>query len=205
MSRVDERKVLQQERWHGELVALDPGIVSPGVALFRHGVLVDANKIKLPKDWADLNMGARCLRIAQQLGAWWDDHHVAAIRTIVFEWPMIYPHGKGKGNPNQLIPLAAVGSAFATMVQGANIQHGIRPPELLTPLPAEWTGQVPKSTAGDPWKSPRGLRIWAALQPGEQTAVPSQHDAIDSVGLGLWALGRYGDPANNRVFPGATP
>lgn len=201
--RVDPRA--NPERWHHELVALDPGIRSPGVALFRNGILVGAAKIRLAKELEDLPMGQRCMRVAQQIAAWWDQYHESAIRTIVFEWPQIYAREKSKGDPNKLVPLVAVGTAFATIVQGANIQHGIRPPELLTPMPAEWTGQVPKSTKGDPWKSPRGIRIWDGLAPGERTAVPPQHDAIDSVGLGLWALGRYGSAGVNRVFPGAAP
>lgn len=194
----------EDHRWHGDLLALDPGVTSPGVALFRHGVLIAAGRVKLPPDFANLSKGDRWLRIGHEIVQWWDKFRtdqLHVIRTVVYECPQIYVREKSKGDPNQLIGLAGVGQSLAVMLYMLNLQHAQRPPELLTPLPAEWTGQLPKMTKGDPWKSPRGARVAGRLQSGERAEVPSQHDAIDAVGLGLWALGRY---SNRRIFPGAT-
>lgn len=191
------------ERWHGDLLALDPSIRSPGVALFRHGILVAADRVKIPGSIHKLPIGTRCERVAREVADWWRqecDDTPYVIRTVIFEWPQIYRFTKSSGDPNDLVPLGAVGIAFQMLVSAANLTRNARPPELLTPQPAEWTGQLPKSKTGDPWLSPRGARIKGKLQPGELSKVPAQHDAIDALGLGLWALGRF---SATRVFSGA--
>lgn len=198
------------ERWHGDLLALDPGVRSPGVALFRHGCLLAVDRIKLDPEWASMEPAARWLRIGNEITAWWldnrdGDHYV---RTFVYELPQIYSEkrGKSKGDPNKLLGLLGVGQSVATIITAFNISHGARPPELLSPQPAEWTGQLPKTvgkkTPKDPRESPRGARIWSRLEPAEQLIAGAtlQHDAFDGIGLGLHALKRYG---RSRIFPGA--
>lgn len=193
----------EDNRWHGDVLAIDPSVTSPGASLFRHGVLFACDRVRIPKTVAALPAGQRWLRVAQEIGAWWDDvrENAGYIRTVVFECPQIYTREKSKGDPNKLIGLAGVGQSVAVLITAGNIAQRVRPPEILTPLPAEWTGQLPKFTKGDVWKSPRAQRIASRLQPAERALVPAQHDAIDSLGLGLWALGRY---ERARVFPGAT-
>jgi hypothetical protein len=202
----------ESPRHHGDLLALDPSVNSPGVVLFRHGVLIAAAKVKIDEAFAELGRAARCMRVADEVIVWWAEQEgVGTVRTVIYEWPQIYSEAenKSKGNPNELLGLVGVGQSLATALTVYNIQHGARPPEVLSPTPAEWTGQVPKTIKiggknripKDPWTSPRGMRIKGKLQPGELKSVPAQHDAIDSVGLGLWALGRYD---RVRVFPGAT-
>ena len=75
---------------------------------------------------------------------------------------------------------------------------------ILTPTPAEWIGQLSKvcpacrgkakkkcsECRGSAWETPRGRRIRSRLTPAELALVPDQNDAIDAVGLGLYALGR---------------
>lgn len=197
------------ERWHGDLLALDPSVRSPGIALYRHGCLYATARVKMDEAWAELPAGQRWLRIANELAAWWLDNRDGnghMVRTVVYELPQIYSEseGKSKGDPNKLLGLAGTGQSLAVLLTAFNIQNGARPPELLSPTPAEWTGQLPKKTKGDPRESPRGARIWSRLEEAERKIVLQskalQHDAFDGIGLGLFALKRY-DRA--RVFPGA--
>lgn len=169
------------------VLAVDPSIASPGAALFRDRVLVVAIRSTLPSI-PDEGRGARVERVARRLYT----APPGGVDVLVYEWPQVYRASKAKGDPNDLIALAAVGAALAGM---------LCPRVIVTPTPAEWTGGLPKVTKGDPWRSPRGRRIASRLSPAERALVPDSHDAIDSVGLGLWYLGRL-DPV--RVFPGAT-
>lgn len=206
------------ERWHGDLLGYDPSVRSPGVALFRHGCLHAVARIRIDEEIHTLPDAHRWLRVGEEIFAWWADNrdgHDHTIRTVVYELPQVYSEseGKSKGNPNELLGLVGTGQSLAVLVTAFNVQRGVRPPELLSPTPAQWTGQCPKTIkrAGksvypkDPRESPRGQRIWSHLESAEQLIVVAskalQHDAFDSMGLGLHALHRY---EQRRVFPGAT-
>lgn len=206
------------DRWHGDLLSLDPSVKSPGAALYRHGCLHAITRLKInDEEIAALPDGQRWLRVASELFAWWIDEragHEHMVRTFVYEMPQIYSEsqGKSKGDPNQLLGLVGTGQSLAVLLHAFNVARGVRPPELLTPTPAEWTGQLPKTVKKggknvypkDPRESPRGSRIWSRWQPGEQAIVIQSkallHDAFDGGGLGLYGLGRY---KHTRVFPGA--
>lgn len=181
----------------GDLVALDPSLVSPGIALFRGGSLYAAKRIRIS---VDAFPGARALHVAHEVCAWL---HAcgAAPRWLVYEWPQVYRAAKSKGDPNDLIGLAAVGGSLAGALA---IAAGARNESLgvYSPTPAEWIGQLPKTTRGDATLSPRAGLILRSLSVAERAEVPAQHDAIDAVGLGLWALGRLNI---TRVFHGASP
>lgn len=195
------------DRHHGDLLALDPSVNSVGVALYRFGVLIANARLKMPKEWGDLPPGDRCLRVSQRILSWYDEQDAAdqTIRTVVYEWPQIYVDTKSKGDQNSLLGLVAVGQGVVAFVVARNLMHSVRPPEVVTPTPAEWTGQLPKTSPGgrkpkSAFESPRGARVKGKLQPGELAVVEDQHDAVDGLGLGLWALGRY---THHRVFAGA--
>lgn len=193
------------DRHHGDLLAIDPSLNSPGMSLFRHGVLAACGRIRIHKDFAALGIGARCLRVAQEIAVWYSEQEeIGTLRTIVFEWPQIYIDAKSKGDQNNLLGLVGVGQSLAAMFTIGNVHASQRPPEVVTPTPADWTGQLPKTVNGklpkSAWESPRGARVRSKLQPGELRLVPDQHDAVDSLGLGLWSLGRY---TLHRVFSGA--
>ena len=129
--------------------------------------------------------------MAQKI-AWWAMSY-GAIAALVYEWPQIYPGSKQKTDPNDLPGLAAVGGGVAGIL--ASTVTSVR-----TPTPREWAGQTPKSKTGDPWLSPRGERIRSRLSPAEFALTPAQHDVLDAVAIGLWAVGRF---EQRRVFPGA--
>lgn len=195
----------------GDLLALDPSLRSTGVALFRRGELLAAKRIQRKTDGASL--GVRALGMAQDVIAWLR-HCKADPQAYVYEFPQIYTATKSDGDPNDLTPLAAIGSAvgMALIVSGQYRNVTI---DVATPLPAEWAGQLPKSKTGDPWESPRGQRIRSRLTAAElarfaskpmplgdgHEAIVANHDVIDGIGLGLWALGRLD---RVRVFPGAS-
>lgn len=174
----------------GGLLSLDPAYAERSklaVAHWWHGVLMRAHCFK-PASGDSLGHRTQC--IATQVVEWIRANNLV-INTYVYEWPQVYRASKSKGDPNQLIALAAVGAAIGAGLVGARV---------VSVLPDEWSGQVPKKTTGDPWATPRGIRVASRLSDYERACVPKVHDAIDAVGIGLHALGRY---APRRVFPGA--
>lgn len=159
------------------LLAVDPGLRYPAAALFRDGLLVKASRIQIP-NVKHLPVIERCRAICFAI----DRFSGITPDTLVVEYPQVYTQDKSKGNPNQLTPLAAMGGVLAGLYPNSAV---------MSPLPRDWTGNVPKAEEGDPWKSPRGQRVWDRLSPAERKNVVPSHDAIDAVGLGLWGLGRY--------------
>lgn len=197
------------------LLAIDPGTNSPGVALFNGAPdyeLRFADRVNA-RNYKDLADGQRWLAVAESivgcvntpivegLGTLWN------IRTIVFERPQWYAAAKSKGDPNQLAGIAGV----AANVTGIISRHTAQPLLVESPTPAEWIGQLSKvcpackgkarkkcaACKGSDWETPRGRYIRGRLSPAELALVPDQNDAIDAVGLGLWALGRL---TPRRVF-----
>lgn len=212
---------------HGDLLALDPGVRSPGLALFRHGVLTATTRLKIPEELHALPNGVRWLRIALLAREWWVEQQLGikrTVRTFVYEHPQWYSERekKTKGDPNKLAHVLGVGQSLAVLIAMQNIHEGTRPPEILNPTPHEWTGNVPKTVNGklpkDPRKSPRHGRLWGLLTPGERAICLARNeageltntllrevnnDAFDGIGIGLFALKRY-SLNGGRVFAGAT-
>lgn len=199
------------------VLSLDPGIRSPGAALWvvtgvQQSRLLACGKVAVKTEpggerdgiplWTSdaerwIYVARECLiwmlAQAQALGC---DRELR-VETLVFERPKILRETKSKGSHNDLIPLAAVGTGLAVMLGASGVV-----PRVVSPLPADWTGQLPKSTArGQAWKSPRGRRIADRLRPDEFALVPSQHDTVDAVGIGLWALGRFSPRRSFQSVP----
>lgn len=174
------------------LLAVDPGLESPGAALFRDGVLIAAADIDVPNLGAGVSHGQRALAAANAIVSW-ALRQRAAVAIVAHEWPQIYAASKSKANPNNLIGMAAVDGAVDCAFAILAAQRG-QQLEVRTFLPAEWAGQLPKDThKGAYWKSPRGQRIWSRLTEHEcSIARDVGHDAADAVGIGLHALARLG-------------
>ncbi len=186
------------------LLAVDPGTNSPGAAMFstHTNALTRAARVPIEDHYSGLPDGARWLYVAEQIVGWAHSTYTGgvmpgAIREVVFERPQWYQRGKSKGDPNQLAGVAGV-AANVTGILSVHAQVAI-----LSPTPAEWIGQVPKTCPvckankkkcpackGSAWNTPRGKRIRSRLTEAELALVPDQNDAIDAVGLGLWSLGR---------------
>lgn len=185
------------------LLAVDPSVRSPGAAFFMDNRLVACARVAIKDDQrVDVSEGARWLGVATTILAWASGR--GALRgalTLVYERPQIYTWAKGKGDPNDLIGLAGVGAALTGRL-AALVPHFT----VLTPKPDEWAGQISKvcpvckgkakrkckTCEGSAFRTPRGQRIMARLDAAERALVPDQHDALDAVGIGLFALGRYG-------------
>lgn len=184
--------------YDGTVLALDPSYGgSCGVAAFRDGRLTVAGDVS-PRMYGTREADdpvVRALNVARAVIKWGECN---AVRPAVLacEWPQIYRATKSKGDPNQIVPLAAVVQAVATLQWANNPQI-----KIVSYKPAEWAGQLPKDTK-NPKSSPRGLRILSKLESSEVTIWSALgHDAIDAVGIGLHYLGRL---TPHRVFAGAT-
>ena len=102
-----------------------------------------------------------------------EPHLSAVCDTLVIELPQVYQHGRSKGDPNDLIRVAFYAGSCT------RIGHGV----LSTPTPAEWKGQTPKAICAE--------RIKAVLAVHELVHLyKADHNVLDAVGIGLWALGR---------------
>jgi hypothetical protein len=88
---------------------------------------------------------------------------------VVQERPQIYTNRKAKGDPNDMIPLAMLVGAIVLAVQ---------PAPVLLPWPRQWKGTVPKDI--------HHARLRTRL-PGIKAC---SKDAMDAVGLVLWAMDR---------------
>jgi hypothetical protein len=97
---------------------------------------------------------------------------------VVSEFPQVYAAGKSKGDPADLLELAAVVGAVARAFD--------MPMEIV--LPRAWKGQIPKDV--------HARRILGALSHGcasvfarDVARVPPylQHNVIDAVGIAFWA------------------
>jgi len=180
------------------LLALDPGMNSPGIAIFDNSGLMHAQSVSIPESFAEFNDGTRWLYVAQQivheaskyLGAWRLD--------VIFERPQWYAAAKSKGDPNQLAGVAGVAACVTGILSARHLL------QVFSPKPAEWVGQLPKTCktcgankkkcsacGGSAWNTPRGRRIRSRLSDAEFAHCPDQNDAIDAVGLGLWRVGRF--------------
>jgi hypothetical protein len=188
------------DRDAGELVALDPSIGSAGVAVFRGGALVAVRRVTIPT--SDACLGARCLRMAQEVAAWTADMGVRP-RVFAHEWPQVYRPGKGSGDPNDLPPMAGVSGALAGIYALGMAGHDVAL-EVVSYTPQEWCAGTKKLLRGDVKASSRAIRIESRLE-GDELPVwrgTRYHDEIDAIGIGLKALGRF---EARRVYPGATP
>lgn len=193
----------------GWLLAVDPGLLHPAAAAFHRGELVAASRVKVPGRFASLDRGERVRQIVELIARWWQDvtrpvaYPIPPVAippvAVVGEFPKWYSdRRKSKNSADQLFPLAA-------MSAGVAIRFGV---ESITPLPSEWIGQIPKddeAPADQAWLSPRGKLIKHCLREHEIPRVVLSHDAVDSVGLGLWALGRLNGHGGvgPRRYPGA--
>jgi hypothetical protein len=161
------------------LLAVDPSVTATGMAVFEAGVLAHARLVenrstKSIDDWRSMAWGV------------FYAVHFPSSGDAVIEIPQVYR--RGPGDPNDLVTLAGVAGAIATVVPPVIHLHSV--------VPAEWKGQVPKpKRASDPYIIED--RVRARLSPEELSRVqlPSarslQHNVWDACGLGMWHLGRY--------------
>lgn len=174
-------------------LAIDPGIRSPGAAVFVDAVLIAATRIKVPAAVHKRNLGDRVGIVARLINGWFQTLIPVGELELVYEWPQIYRASRSKGDPNSLLKTLAVGAAASALVCADRV---------FTPTPHEWAKNTSKATTGDPWNSPRAKMVARRLSEAELACVPNSHDAIDAVALGLWKVDRFDAIC---VYPGASP
>ena len=150
------------------VTAIDPGATS-GWAQFASGQLFAAGTFRgdeFPSVW-----------------------HRGYEQTLVIEVPRIYPGGRGKGDPNDIVTLAMrVGEIRGHYARTVSAR-------IVETYPRTWKGQVPKEI--------HHARVLAALSAQERTVLDAHarrptktnphgydHNMLDAVGLGLWFLKR---------------
>jgi hypothetical protein len=112
------------------------------------------------------------------------------VHIAVVEWPQIYQRGGGrtKGDPNDQLPLAAIGGALAAMLSPETGVYRVRP--------HDWKGSIGKpSTTGKAYAIKD--RVLQRLSEDERRAVDwttnvrHSWDVADAIGIGLWHLVRF--------------
>jgi hypothetical protein len=148
-------------------ISVDPGLHDCGVAAWHRNKLLRAELVRA-KAWPDM---------ASQVDAWCIDHFRKP-QLLIIELPQVYTRTRSKGDPNDLILLAAQVGAFINNFHDR--YYGSRYFK-----PAEWKGQTPKSVTEH--------RARKRLSPDELSCVhlPSkslQHNVWDAVGLGHYFI-----------------
>lgn len=159
------------------LLAIDPGIRGCGVAVYTPHGLRWAGYVKNP---ASGDTAEACLALARAVeDAAVDEGQLPVIGEIAFEWPRVYTIGKGKGDPNDLLPLVGVCMALCGRLFGSPATRY---------YPHEWKGQMQKGAAFV-------ARVQSRLTPEELGRVHARghlgHNVWDAVGIGLHHLGRF--------------
>ena len=155
----------------GDTISIDPGIRGCGVALwhasFSSWTLERAYYVKNPIEAGDGVYAVLAMATAIE---------AVSIRYPVIEWPRVYTAGKLKGDPNDLLPLVAIGIALCARF-GAGTRY----------FPHEWKGQMKKEQTEE--------RIRSRLSESELSCVEATghkgHNVWDAVGLGLWHFERF--------------
>lgn len=172
----------------GRVIAVDPGIRGCGVAVFdwsSGAVYSELAKAEYVRNSSVPDAPARAL--AAVLMAYAVMTAVGPVREddqVVLEWPRVYwsriRSGAARGDPNDLLPLAAVCGALATR----GVPHCY--------APSEWKGQLPKDVCRGRVRARLNAAEREVLDAAERAAGKSlAHNVADAVGLGLHHLGRW--------------
>lgn len=154
------------------ILSIDPGVHECGVAVW--GTTAGLQRAYL----------CQGLSTAMYAGAWSSMAGALGLSErdtsrVVIELPQVYVRSRSKGDPNDLIQLAACVGAIAQAFRHVPV-HIFKP--------SEWKGQVPKLVMIE--------RIKERLSPDESACVKLpkdkkfQTDVWDAVGLGLHYLKR---------------
>lgn len=179
-------------------IGFDPGVRSPGIAIFVDDALVFATQIaeykqrrkQAPIVRAVLQAQSCVKTIGEQLST-------LGYPPIVFasEWPQIYNASKSKSDPNLLLPMlaqiGAVAGILSTEFAGVEFKQYV---------PHDWTLGTRKSDGTKSKASSRARLIAACLRKEEMQFFDGDDasDAMDAIGIGLYAIGRLRRP--RKIF-----
>lgn len=161
------------------LVSIDPGLRVCGVAFWRGGTLLRAGlaKSEAPASARDAAAWAGMIDGASKWIArnWteWDEQEYA------IELPQVYDRSRSKGDPNDLIQIAAVVGEMSRFGAGQRTIY----------RPREWKSTVKKEVMC------RRVEGRLSVEERARVELPArslQHNVWDAVGVGLHHLGRLG-------------
>lgn len=170
-------------------VAVDPGLACTGWARFRDGRLEACGAVRLKPE------GKGMVGTAARIACAVVDGGKAGLLPVVVEMPQIYERRKSKGNPNHLLPLAAIAGAVS-----------LRSPKAVSVTPHDWKGTIPKADRIADYiihrRNEKALDDAGceAYRKGLVTIPASlRHNIADAVGIGLYAIRArlFGDLTRN--------
>jgi len=173
------------------LVSIDPGLHATGVAIWgwpaAGPVLLHAFLVKHGDEPEGQNWVGMASAIWAEVELWIGG--TRPVSTVVIEKPQVYVASRSKGDPNDLITIAAVVGA---VVMRAWWGHPLHRPALVVYKPAEWKGQVPKPKPGETYIIEERVRAKLSEEERARVALPTakslHHNVFDAVGLGLHHL-----------------
>lgn len=164
------------------LLAIDPSIVTSGVAVFRSGLLTYCTLA----DCRFLRADSLYSRVAAMADEIWYVAGMYGATEVVCELPQIYTASTSKKNDTALIPIFLLTGFLMCCADGTPVS------DFKTVQPRQWKGQQPKEVTRH--------RVLQRLSQAEKEAldlglirVPKslQHNVFDAVGIGLHSVGRY--------------
>lgn len=158
----------------GRLLAIDPGVHRLAYALFEHEHLIHCGLLNLGD--APASMVAAIVNLTRNLQA----------KSYVIEVPQVYQAKRQATDANDLIDLAQVVGVCVAAAIGRDYTASIRQPR-----PHEWKSNVPKDIQNKRDLARLDLAEIEVYKHGINGIRKSwQHNVIDAVGIGLWALNR---------------
>lgn len=151
------------------VLAIDPGSKTVGWARFLKKKLVGCGVLRAETPVA--------MRVQFESHAW--PFSNTPVRVYV-ERPQVYTRSRQKGDQNDLVHIAMIGGMLAGAVAF--------PADIHFVFPATWKGQAPKKVMGRRILKRLGLSELHYVEAAATTKLA--HNAVDAVGLGLWAEGR---------------
>lgn len=170
------------------ILAIDPGMRGCGCALFHptYKTLIRAAYVRGSKDaeraqsWLDMASAVnQWVTVAQ--AEFMKRQRLPPDLHLAIELPRVYQGAKQKGDPNDLIDLAAVVGAIVMLLDD-------RGGSAKVYYPYEWKGQVPKQIHHDRARGRLNVTETATVE--LPSAKSLQHNVWDAVALGLTHLNR---------------
>lgn len=155
------------------VIAIDPSVTNTGVAVYEDAELAFAFQVKC-RGWAEAGMDVS-IALA-------DRYPLEALaQVLAIEIPQVYHQRKQKGRQEDVVKVAlAAGSIAGALCEFVG--------EVVTYLPNQWKGQVPKEVMV------RRVKKRLSHDELDRVELPSaaseEHNVYDAVGIGLRYLRR---------------